>query len=451
MPARVLVVDDVARDQRLMEARLARNYIYVSKASNGADAIARARAEQPDVILLKASLPGLDGCETCRRLKADEATARLSVVVVNQFNDRAARAAAVDAGADDILTEPIDDMALLGRIRSLGRLKAMYDELRLRSRVSNALGAGVGSEMLGDAALAGARVLLIEDGGLRTERKAQALAGVAEVRVESTAMAGLRAARSGQYDVVIASLEMPDLGAVDLVRQLRRGEMSRQAPLLVIADTTQRDQLGHILNLGAEDYFQRPVDDFELIARTRAQIRRRRYVDYLRHRLMASLALTIGDPLTGLYNRRYLNAHLDLTLKAVPPPRIAALTIDIGGMQTINRRFGFEAGDHVLRDCATRLQRNLRGFDLACRFDEHTFAVILGDIDRQTAARVGDRLYAAITRNPIKLRQINQDLSVDCAVGVAAVRIDDTAALLMDRAFEALGAARRQPAAMGAD
>src|SRR5690606_21177899 len=128
MSARILVVDDLEPNVRLLRAKLEAEYFEVLTADSGFEAIEVARAEQPDLILLDVMMPGMDGFETCQRLKDDPKTRHIPVVMVTALDQQEDRVSGLRAGADDFLTKPIDDVALLARVRSLLRLKAVMDE-----------------------------------------------------------------------------------------------------------------------------------------------------------------------------------------------------------------------------------------------------------------------------------------------------------------------------------
>src|SRR5271170_8209114 len=135
MTARVLVVDDVEPNVRLLAAKLASEYFEVITADNGPRALTIAAAELPDIILLDVMMPRMDGFEVCRRLKANARTADIPVVMVTALSDVADRLRGLEAGADDFLTKPVNDIALFARVRSLVRLKRMMEEWRLREEV----------------------------------------------------------------------------------------------------------------------------------------------------------------------------------------------------------------------------------------------------------------------------------------------------------------------------
>src|SRR5262249_2070535 len=141
-----------------------------------AEGLEIAAREQPDLALLDVMMPEMDGFEACRRLKDDEATRHIPVVLVTALDGRADRIAGLEAGADEFLTKPIDDVLLFARVRSLTRLKQVFDQLRQREASGRRIGliAGVASRMGGG----GGRVLIVDD----QERQAQRIS--AELAVE---------------------------------------------------------------------------------------------------------------------------------------------------------------------------------------------------------------------------------------------------------------------------
>jgi two-component system cell cycle response regulator len=129
MTARVLVVDDILANVKLLEARLAAEYFEVLTAHSGREALDVCARERVDVVLLDVMMPGMDGFEACRRLKADPATHHLPVVMVTALDQPSDRVQGLEAGADDFLTKPVDDIALVTRVKNLTRLKVSNDEM----------------------------------------------------------------------------------------------------------------------------------------------------------------------------------------------------------------------------------------------------------------------------------------------------------------------------------
>src|SRR6202522_2965342 len=161
MTARILVVDDIEANVRLLEAKLTAEYYDVISASDGPTALAMAASEKPDIVLLDVMMPGMDGFEVCRRLKEDPATRHIPVVLVTALDGRADRITGLEAGADEFLTKPIDDILLFARVKSLTRMKLVIDELRQREASGRRIGviAGAAARLGG----VGGRVLVVDD------------------------------------------------------------------------------------------------------------------------------------------------------------------------------------------------------------------------------------------------------------------------------------------------
>jgi class 3 adenylate cyclase len=129
-PARILVVDDNEANRDILKVRLAAQGYEILEAADGEAAIAAARLHRPDLILLDVMMPKLDGIEACRRIKADPELPFTPVVLVTAKADTRDVVEGLDAGADEYLTKPVDATALVARVRSVLRLKALHDQVR---------------------------------------------------------------------------------------------------------------------------------------------------------------------------------------------------------------------------------------------------------------------------------------------------------------------------------
>jgi adenylate cyclase len=129
MSAKILVVDDVAMNVKLLADLLVAKGYLVCMAASGAEALARLEAERPDLVLLDVMMPGMSGYDVCRAIRADPAQSMLPVVLVTALDPAEERAKGLDAGADDFLSKPVSQAELLARVRSLLRIKTLYDEM----------------------------------------------------------------------------------------------------------------------------------------------------------------------------------------------------------------------------------------------------------------------------------------------------------------------------------
>ena len=133
-PARILVVDDTPMNVKLLEGVLTGHGYAVITAPSGAVALERIREERPDLVLLDVVMPEMSGYEVCRRLRAEEATRLLPVVMVTALDPATERVKGIEVGADDFLTKPINQPELLARVRSLLRIRALHGELEELNR-----------------------------------------------------------------------------------------------------------------------------------------------------------------------------------------------------------------------------------------------------------------------------------------------------------------------------
>ncbi|MDP1604000.1 MAG: response regulator, partial [Legionella sp.] len=134
-PARILVVDDEDRNRRLLVAMLEAEGYAALEAAGGAQALELARQSPPDIILLDNMMPGMDGYEVARALKADAATKAIPVVMVTALDDRDSRLRGLEAGAEEFITKPVDRNELRIRVRNLLRLKEFSDFLANHNRI----------------------------------------------------------------------------------------------------------------------------------------------------------------------------------------------------------------------------------------------------------------------------------------------------------------------------
>ena len=141
MTGRVLVVDDILANVKLLEARLSAEYFDVLTAFSGQEALAILQAERVDVVLLDVMMPGMDGFEVCRRLKASPRTMHVPVIMVTALDQTSDKVQGLEAGADDFITKPVDDIALVTRVKNLARLKTLNDEMMLRMATGAQIGA----------------------------------------------------------------------------------------------------------------------------------------------------------------------------------------------------------------------------------------------------------------------------------------------------------------------
>ena len=449
MTARVLVVDDIAANLRLLEAKLLNEYYEVAVAASGLEALETASRWMPDVVLLDVMMPGMDGYEVCRRLKAQPATAHIPVVMVTALTDQAERVRGLEAGADDFLSKPVDDATLFGRLRALLRMKQVLDAWRLRAETARDL--GFEPPPGPSESVAGAHALLVNaDGGEADHLAAMLRLDGLEVSACASPTGAWDALRDNMPDVVLLSLSLDGGDALRLASRLRAEALTRDVPVLLVADASQKGLVLRGFDLGANDHVLRPVDPNELRARVRNQIRRKRYQERLRAELDKSLEAAVTDSLTGLRNRRYVRQHLEAILRS---SGAAVLLIDVDRFKTVNDTLGHAAGDAVLREIAERLRSHLRAADAVARYGGEEFMVVMAGAALDEARPVGERLRQAdsATSVPIAGRPMDVTVSVGIAVAEAGATFEELVAAADAALYRAKRAGRNRVEAAEAE
>lgn len=403
MPGRILVVDDVATNRIILKVKLASAAYEVLQAGGGAEALKIAQRDRPDLILLDVAMPDLDGLEVCRRLKADPRTSEIPVIMVTAKDDAASRIAALEAGAEDFLSRPLDDLSLLPRVRSLLRASGIASELALREGTRQALGF---AEPACDFAPAG-RVCLIAADEATAINWRQGLTGKMRDRFEiGSPVKVLKEAGSASPDLYVIAADLARSGeGLMLLSELRSRQSSRHAGIIIAVDRAAQAAASMALDMGASDIVTLPIDFDELALRLRSQLARKRQGDRLRTRVRDGLQLAVTDPLTGLYNRRYAMSHLTrVRERALSAERtFAAMLIDLDHFKQVNDTHGHAAGDAVLKSVAETLSANLRSIDLVARIGGEEFLAVLPDILPDAARKAAERLRVAVSGRPIAL------------------------------------------------
>ena len=421
MTARILVVDDIPANVKMLEARLLAEYFDVLTAADGFQALALCDKTQVDLILLDIMMPGIDGFQVCEQLKANPKTAHIPVVMVTALDQPSDRVKGLKAGADDFLTKPVNDLQLMSRVKSLLRLKALSDELRFRADTARRVGMVPNQDPLDLQTEDPGQVLLVDGRASSQDRILKALKPIAEVTSISDPHAALFHAAENTFDLVIVNSNLDDYDPLRLCSQLRSLERTRFIPLLLVTDGEADAMVVRALELGVNDYILRPLDPNELVARSLTQIRRKRYNDRLRASVEQTIELAVTDGLTGLNNRRYLDNHLKVLFeRAVARGRPLSVCItDIDRFKSINDTYGHDAGDEVLRELANRIRTTVRGADLACRYGGEEFVVVMPDTTIDIAASIAERLRTAIESKPFQLKGAAAELNVTASLGIA--------------------------------
>ncbi|WP_417724744.1 diguanylate cyclase [Salipiger sp.] len=423
MTGRILIADGVATNRIALRVKLKAAFYDVIQAETGTDALRLVRQQRPDLVIASADLPDMPGRDFCLRMRGQPDANDTPIILVHSGPDHAQRLRALAAGADDVISQPVDELVLLARLRSLLRARHAADELRLRDDTRRALGlseppAGFRSP---------ARIALV------STRRGQTLDAAATVlrsrmsdRIET--MSPEHALRA--IDPVPEVFVIVDVGSTPttvpgeglaILTQLRASPNLRQSAIVYVTDPTHRREAASALDLGANDLLASGLDTEELLIRLPKQIDRKRTADRLRDNMRDGLRAAVTDPLTGLYNRRYVLPHLSrLAERAAQQGRPYALLLaDLDHFKQINDIHGHAVGDAVLVSVANRFSENLRAADLVARIGGEEFLVAMPDADEEVALRTAERLRGTVGSGPLTTLHSGEPVGVTLSVGVA--------------------------------
>lgn len=430
MAGRILIVEDCAITRIVMRAKLGSAFYAPVAVATGAAAIAALGDATPGLILLDLDLPDMSGLDVLATIRRSRTRRDLPVIIITGSNDRDTRLAALSAGADEILTKPVNDELLLARIRSL---------LRRHSDMP-APQDSPGFDMADDPAPFErpgfvAVVTRHTESRLRLARDLASRTGHCVSPLSREEVLAQPSGASGQPEAFVLDAETGN--GLHFVSELRTRPASSHAGVVLLCDGAEKAAMA--FDLGADEVVPSTVDPEELALRLSALIRRTRAAEERRLSLRDSLRLAMTDPLTGLHNRRYALAELGQIAAAAhrDATPFALLLIDLDRFKSVNDRFGHGIGDQVLTEVARRLSANLRPGDLLARIGGEEFLLALPAIGLTEGRAIAQRLCDGVRAVPIPVPGA-PPLVVTVSIGLATGQGGETIDRLIDRADRAL-------------
>lgn len=449
MPGRILIIDTVATNRIVLKVKMLAAQFAVDACATKDEAVDMIAANRPDLILMNLSGAVEDQHSLCRSLRWSPETAAISIIAVGVADTSIARFAALDAGADEVLPHPVNDALLLARIRSLLRVRSTNEELQLREGTSRALGfEEQKSPFEGVASIA-----VLSDGTSGKSPLAEALG--AELRNTVLCLRACDVLKSdadkAAHDLLVIDAHEAEPGEgrfYGLVSDLRARAQTRLAMQLVVVPANKPQIAAMFLDLGADDVVPDTCDVAEITLRAKRLIARKRQHDKLRDTVRNGLNAAVTDPLTGLFNRRYVDPHLSRLAKQSRKSgrELAVMMIDIDHFKAVNDTHGHAAGDRVLIELADRLRENLRAIDLVARMGGEEFLVAMPGTSVTDARLAADRLRELVNTTPFELGADLPAIKITVSVGVAVSRQINVEAAgiskICDQADKALYAAK---------
>lgn len=419
MSGKILIIDPVATNRIVLKVKLSAAFYQVIQAGTGAEALALAAAQAPDLVLSASELPDIAFPDLVRRLQGPDGPQAPPIIALLAQDDAEARLALLRAGASDVVEKPFSEQLLLARLRSLLRQRHNDTDLGLRADTAEALGF---AEAPAPFARAG-RVAVVADSRTDASRLCHLLSPFARHDFDAYGYDGDCdiAGMDREPDVVVLRIGKTngDAGPAFLA-ELRAAPMTRQARFVVLLDKADDPLAASVLDMGAHEIAGIGADPREIALRIAVQLRRKQTEDQLRARLKTGLQAAVTDPLTGLYNRRYAQSHLKrlIDASAESGSAFAVMVADLDHFKAVNDSHGHAAGDLVLARVSDQLRMSVGAEGMVARIGGEEFLIVIPDTSRGAARQTARRLCRIIRETPISLPDRVNPVHVTISIGV---------------------------------
>jgi two-component system cell cycle response regulator len=426
----LIATNDPALGQELLNKIRRHGYDGRVVASQDA-ALATAQQEHPDIVLVGPTLAGGDAFSLAKALQNSPACSDIPVSLIAAGGSVEIRRQALDAGIDDVLAGPLEDVKLLARLRPLVRLATMQAELHQRARTARRFGIEVEERLPRDTTETDYPLLIVgETGDDLTGPLAQAKLSLAADPYQADDLLG-----RNNFDAAIIAPEENVAPYLDLCAQIRNNPRLFNLPVLIIGqpDRISEDVAYHH---GASGFFLRPVDPVTLQSMVLSLVRRQRLRWAIRDALRNTLQTNSRDASTRVYNRDFLNAYLSdrLDFAKAHGRHLSIMFFRIPDVEGIRQRFGEEQADHLRLQLAQWITGLLRGEDLTARFEENEFCVVLPDTPKEEAEVVMHRIAGVLTYTDFAVKDVYEPVKVWVRVGSTDLQPDDDVEHLIARA-----------------
>ena len=437
MTATILVVDDIEANLKVLEAKLSTHYYSVITTNQGKKALEILKKKRIDIILSDVLMPEMDGFALCEAIKKNHETTFIPIIMITALSDIEDKIRGLSVGADDFLSKPINDTELFIRIKSLYKLKQLTDELKVRNQVNLQLGA---DQVAISEDFNNKKILIIDDDIVScrfimntTKKLSCNVKTVNDIGdIESIY-------ESFEPEIVMISCQLMNDDPLKVFTRLNTIDISEKPYFILIAEEDKLDTVMKGIEIGISDYIIYPINESELIARSKNQLKRKMYHNLLKNQIIESIDLSVKDTLTNVYNRRYFEIHATkmIALTNSANKKLFFFMLDIDKFKYINDNHGHQIGDMVIKEVSQIIKQNIRVTDLVARYGGDEFIIMLVDIPNAKVLTIAQRIRSSIEEKKFTTPE-GKTFNTNISIGIAESYNDSTLETLIKKADQAL-------------
>lgn len=423
----ILIVDDELRNIKLITAILSVEPYEILQALNGEQALAMIDKNKVDLMLLDVMMPGINGFEVTQLVKTNPATKHIPIILVTALDGRENKQKAMEVGADEFLTKPINKIEVITRIKSILQLKQCQEQLNARINIGEKLIIpkqiiSLETQEENKREISHQTVLLIEDDNQQAKLlKSLVATEPYNFMVASSGEEAIRIGQQAKIDLILLDLMLPGMSGYDVCDYYKNKEATRNIQIVAITSLSDLESRIKCIDKGVDDYLVKPVNSKEVKSRINVLLKKKLYLDQLQTHHKEVLNLAIIDGLTGLYNQTYLKNYLQLEIERSQERGylVALLMFDLDNFKKYNDTLGHPAGDVILKKFGDLIKLSIREIDLPARYGGEEFAVVMPYSSKQNAITTAEKIRAALQSSNIVEDEKNRVSKITTSIGIA--------------------------------
>ena len=398
---RILIVDDEPLNVKLLAAILSSDSYEIIRAFNGEQTLKKVNEEFPDLIILDIMMPDINGFEITRKLKGNFQTSEIPIILITASDAADYKVLGHEAGADEFLNKPIKALELKSRVRSLIHTKKYRDRLAIQKQTETVKNYYSKEKTLYDENDISSVLLVSENENEANLIKMFLHEQPYQVIAEKTAKDAINLSKKRQIDLILLDLMQEGEEGFENCGRLKEREQMANIQILVISDSEYFEKNHEHFELWSDDFLIKPINVHELRLRVKALLKKKTYLDRLYTGTEGSIRSAITDSLSGLANYSYFKFFLEHEIKrSLRDARpIALMMMELTDFNNNPNWLRHLAGEKILKDMGVLIKANIRDIDLAARFKEKQFAIVLANTDGNGANIVAERLKGLIQKH----------------------------------------------------